>query len=159
MQPASSIGSHARHAFETHCWPPQSESPAQSTHTKVPGAQTGAGIGMMVGGPMGMAVGAGVGAVVGLISSYFRKPEHKKIMTWGAFIRIYMGMLMVTDVFASAVWTPCTRVIAALLCCLHGDRHNAGVASIQRCLTMCDGCQPASHGLSLGMLAWSDGCN
>jgi putative transposase len=52
-------------------------------------------------------------------------PERKKIMTWGEFIRIHMGMLMATDVFASAVWTPCTLVIAALLCCLHGDRHNA----------------------------------
>jgi hypothetical protein len=55
-------------------------------------------------------------------------PERKKIMTWGEFIHIHMDMLMATDFFASAVWTQCTLVIASLLCCFHGDRHNGDVS-------------------------------
>src|SRR5262249_60674529 len=55
-------------------------------------------------------------------------PERQKSMTWGEFIHIHMDMLMATDFFASAVWTQCTLVIASLLCCFHGDRHNIRVA-------------------------------
>jgi hypothetical protein len=58
-------------------------------------------------------------------------PERKKTVTWGAFVRPHLAVLLATDFFNSRVWSWCGLRISSLLWLLHCcGRHVRFVATV-----------------------------